>query len=111
MRDQWIEKLVCPNCRKTGNAELSQTDELSWDVRADSVPDGFNVIQVEHMLLATSPRNHDDASQTLPGDSVDCQRRWGTGRRKVVHLIATIAEPRRPAFVCPLLLSPPGCAW
>jgi hypothetical protein len=50
MRDQWIEKLVCPNCRKTGNAELSQTDELSWDVRADSVPDGFNVIQVEHRI-------------------------------------------------------------
>jgi hypothetical protein len=48
MRDQWIEKLVCPNCRKTGNAELSQTDKLSWDIRADSVPEGFNVIQLEH---------------------------------------------------------------
>jgi hypothetical protein len=48
MRDQWIEKLVCPNCRKTGNAELSQTDKLSWDILADSVSEGFNVIQVEH---------------------------------------------------------------
>jgi predicted RNA-binding Zn-ribbon protein involved in translation (DUF1610 family) len=48
MRDQWTEKLVCPNCRKTGVAELSQTDDLSWDVRADSVSEGFNVMQVEH---------------------------------------------------------------
>ena len=48
MRDQWIEKLVCPNCRKTGTVELSQTDNLSWDIRADSVSEGFNVIPVEH---------------------------------------------------------------
>jgi hypothetical protein len=51
MRDQWIERLVCPNCRKTGNAELSQTDELSWDTRADSVPEGFNVLQLEHGII------------------------------------------------------------
>jgi hypothetical protein len=48
MRDQWTEKLVCPKCRKTGVAELSQTDDVSWDIRADSVPEGFNVVQVEH---------------------------------------------------------------
>src|ERR1700730_17192603 len=48
MREQWIGKLVCPNCRKTGMAELSQTDDLSWDVRADRVPEGFAVIQSQH---------------------------------------------------------------
>jgi hypothetical protein len=48
MREQWIEKLVCPNCRKTGMAELSQTDDLSWDVQTDSVPEGFDVIQSQH---------------------------------------------------------------
>jgi hypothetical protein len=48
MRDQWTEKLRCLNCGKTAVAELSQTDNLSWDVRADSVPEGFNVIQSQH---------------------------------------------------------------
>ena len=48
MRDRWTEDLVCPNCRKTGVAELSQTDDLSWDIEADLVPAGFKVIQLEH---------------------------------------------------------------
>ena len=44
----------------TGVAELSQTDDVSWDVRADNVPEGFNVIQSQHGIeftvhLATSP--------------------------------------------------------
>ena len=33
---------------KTGIAELSQTDELSWDIEADLVPAGFKVIQLQH---------------------------------------------------------------
>src|SRR5438132_14375364 len=35
-RDSWVENLRCPNCRKTGEAHLSATDEYSWDVRVDS---------------------------------------------------------------------------
>jgi hypothetical protein len=51
MRERWTEDLVCPNCQKTGQAELSQTDDLSWDVRADSVADGFIVIQSQHGII------------------------------------------------------------
>jgi hypothetical protein len=51
MRERWTEDLECPNCQKTGVAELSQTDDLSWDVRADSVPDGFIVIQSKHGII------------------------------------------------------------
>jgi hypothetical protein len=51
MREHWIENLVCPNCRKIGQAELSQTDDLSWDIEADLVPAGFKVIQLEHGII------------------------------------------------------------
>ena len=44
-RDSWVEKLRCPNCRKTGEAQLSAADEYSWEVLVDSVPEGFKVIQ------------------------------------------------------------------
>jgi hypothetical protein len=47
MRDQWIEKLVCSNCRRTGLAGLSQTDELSWDTHVEVLPSGFKVVQLE----------------------------------------------------------------
>jgi hypothetical protein len=39
---------VCPNCQKTGRAELSQTDDQSGDIEAELVPAGFKVIQLEH---------------------------------------------------------------
>jgi hypothetical protein len=51
MRERWTEDLVCPNCRKTGVAELSQTDDLSWDIEADLVPAGFKVIQLQHGII------------------------------------------------------------
>ena len=51
MREHWTEDLVCPNCQKTGQAELSQTDDLSWDIEADLVPAGFKVIQLEHGII------------------------------------------------------------
>jgi hypothetical protein len=51
MREHWTEDLVCPNCGKTGQAELSQTDDLSWDIEADLVPAGFKVIQLEHGII------------------------------------------------------------
>ena len=51
MREHWTEDLVCPNCQRTGAAELSQTDNLSWDVRADSIPDGFIVILSQHGII------------------------------------------------------------
>jgi hypothetical protein len=47
-RDRWIEKLKCPECGGTGKAELSTADGRSWDVRVDSVPEGFKVIQCEY---------------------------------------------------------------
>ena len=49
-RDSWVENLRCPNCRKTGEARLSATDEYSWDVRVDSFPEGFKVIRLENGL-------------------------------------------------------------
>ena len=50
-RDNWVEILKCPNCRKTGFAILSQTDELSWDMEADFVPTGFKVIHIKHGII------------------------------------------------------------
>ena len=47
-RDSWVENLRCPNCRKTGSAQLSATDEYSWDLQVDGVPEGFKVIQLEN---------------------------------------------------------------
>jgi hypothetical protein len=52
-RDQWTEILRCPKCGMTGSAELSQANDQAFrdgdqDVRVDSLPDGFKVIQVEH---------------------------------------------------------------
>ena len=50
MREHWTEVLVCPNCQKTGRAELSQTDNQSGDIEAELVPAGFRVIQLEHSI-------------------------------------------------------------
>src|SRR5437667_9485297 len=44
------QTLRCPNCRKTGEARLSATDEYSWDVQVDSIPEGFKVIRLENGL-------------------------------------------------------------
>ena len=51
MREHWTEDLVCPNCQKTGRAELSQTDDKSGDIEAESVPVGVKVIQLEHGII------------------------------------------------------------
>jgi hypothetical protein len=47
-RDRWVENLSCPQCGKTGSAELSMADGLSWTVRPDSIPAGFKVIESGH---------------------------------------------------------------
>jgi len=47
-RDHWIENLRCPQCGKTGAAELSMADSRSWTVRPDSVPAGFKVVESEN---------------------------------------------------------------
>jgi hypothetical protein len=46
-RDSWVENLRCPHCRKTGEAQLSATDEYSWEVQVDSVPEGFKVSELK----------------------------------------------------------------
>ena len=46
-RDRWVEKLRCPNCRKAGIARLSATDEFSWEIQMDGVPEGFKVVGSE----------------------------------------------------------------
>jgi hypothetical protein len=46
-RDNWVEKLRCPRCRKTGAAKLSTADEHSWAVKVVSIPTGFQFIQSE----------------------------------------------------------------
>ena len=47
-RDYWIENLRCPQCGKTGAAELSMADSQSWTVRPDSVPAGFKFVKSEN---------------------------------------------------------------
>jgi hypothetical protein len=52
-RDQWIENMRCPKCRRTGCAELSQASGQAYndgdqDVRVESLPDGFKVVQLEY---------------------------------------------------------------
>jgi hypothetical protein len=49
-RDQWIENLRCPKCRRTGCAELSQASGQAYhdgdqDVRVESLPDGFKLVE------------------------------------------------------------------
>jgi hypothetical protein len=45
-RDCWVENLRCPWCRKTGIAQLSATDEYSWDVQVDGISEGFRFMQL-----------------------------------------------------------------
>jgi hypothetical protein len=45
-REHWVENLCCPQCGKTGAADLSMDD--SFDMRVDSVPEGFRVIESLH---------------------------------------------------------------
>jgi hypothetical protein len=56
MRERWTEDLVCPNCQKTGRAELSQTDDQSGDIEAELVPAGFKVIQLARLRLRPTRR-------------------------------------------------------
>lgn len=46
-RDHWVETLRCPQCGKTGSAELSTADGQSWAVRVESIPEGFKVVEAE----------------------------------------------------------------
>jgi hypothetical protein len=48
VRDRWVENLRCPQCGKTGQAELSTADGKSWVVQVDSIPAGFKVVQSEN---------------------------------------------------------------
>jgi hypothetical protein len=47
-RNHWVENLKCPQCGKTGAADLSTADGQSWTVQVDSTPKGFKVIQSEN---------------------------------------------------------------
>ncbi len=60
--DHWAEDLRCPRCKKTGTAQLSQANGQAFhdgeqDVRVDSLPDGFKVIQTDcvSMLFVRLP--------------------------------------------------------
>jgi uncharacterized protein YbaR (Trm112 family) len=44
-RDRWVEVLRCPDCRRTGKAQLSVDDEYSWEFQVDSLPTGFKVCE------------------------------------------------------------------
>jgi hypothetical protein len=41
-REHWVENLCCPQCGKTGPD--------SFDIRVDSVPEGFRVIESLHAI-------------------------------------------------------------
>jgi hypothetical protein len=47
VRHRWVEVVRCPNCRTTGEAQLSAEDEYCWIVRVDIIPQGFRIIQAE----------------------------------------------------------------
>ena len=47
MRDEWIEKLRCPLCGKTGLASLSQ-GESDDAPSVHSVANGFNVVDTKY---------------------------------------------------------------
>ena len=44
--DHWAEVLRCPQCKKTGTAELSETG--GSDLKVDIVPEGFRIFESEH---------------------------------------------------------------
>ena len=46
LADEWNEKLRCPQCRKTGMANLSQEGHDTLIVQ--SVPDGFKVVHTQN---------------------------------------------------------------
>ena len=46
-RDCWVEVLRCPRCGKTGEAQISAKDQLSWNFRVDAIPHGFKVIRID----------------------------------------------------------------
>ena len=46
-RDCWVEVLRCPSCGKTGEAQISAEDQLSWNFRVDAIPHGFKVIRID----------------------------------------------------------------
>jgi len=46
-RCHWIEKLCCPICQNIAEADLSTADEYSWDVKADSIPEGFKLVRTD----------------------------------------------------------------
>lgn len=48
VRDRWVENLRCPQCGRTGSAELSTADSQSWAVQVDRIPEGFKVIKSEN---------------------------------------------------------------
>jgi hypothetical protein len=45
--DHWVEVLRCPRCKNTGDAELSEIGSY-FDVKVDSVPEGFVVRESEY---------------------------------------------------------------
>jgi hypothetical protein len=47
MTDQWNEVLRCPQCRNTGTASLSQSDQADTPT-VNGIPDGFKVVQTEY---------------------------------------------------------------
>jgi hypothetical protein len=46
-RDCWVEVLRCARCGKTGEAQISAEDQLSWNFRVDAIPHGFKVIRID----------------------------------------------------------------
>jgi hypothetical protein len=44
IRNRWVENLRCPQCGKTGSADLSMANVQSWVVRVDRTPAGFKVV-------------------------------------------------------------------
>jgi hypothetical protein len=47
-RDHWVEVLRCPHCGKSGPANLSAEDKLSWNFQVDDIPEGFKVIRLDN---------------------------------------------------------------
>ena len=43
-RDRWTEKLRCRQCGTTGITHLSTADEFSWNIKVESITEGFKAV-------------------------------------------------------------------
>lgn len=46
--NKWAELLKCPNCGRSGSAQLSQPQGRVYDISVEAVPAGFKVVSTAY---------------------------------------------------------------